>query len=110
MPEELTATVAGAELHTPGDVVGPMYADGGMVAWAWLDSGVANFLTTIHPDDTMGTCLRRAAGCTRGPRAAPMCAVDYNLYMIAVDIVGCAAAAHFLHRRCFCHRHFFMLS
>ena len=51
-----------------------------------------------------------AAGCTRGPRAAPMCAVDYNLYMIAVDIVGCAAAAHFLHRRCFCHRHFFMLS
>ena len=76
-----------------GDVHGPMYADSGLVAWAWMDSAHINFLTTIHQTDEVGTLARRSSaslargqqGSGRADRAAPLCAICYNKKMLGTD-------------------------
>ena len=76
-----------------GDVHGPMYADNGLVAWAWMDSAHINFLTTIHHADEVDTLARRSSaslargerGSGKADRAAPLCAIHYNKYMLGVD-------------------------
>lgn len=76
-----------------GDVHGPMYADSGLVAWAWMDSAHINFLTTIHQTDEVGTLERRSSsslvrgeqGHGKADRAAPLCAICYNKKMLGTD-------------------------
>jgi len=78
----------------PGDVHEPMYADSDLAAWAWMDSAHINFLTTIHQSAEVGTLQRRStANLGRGQRGAGksdhatlQCAIDYNRFMLGVDI------------------------
>ena len=76
-----------------GDVHGPMYADSGLVAWAWMDSAHINLLTTINQTDEVGTLERRSSsslargerGHGKAERAASLCAICYNKKMLGTD-------------------------
>ena len=68
-----------------GDYVWKMTSDG-VLALAWKDTVLAQFMSNWHAPLSTGTVFRRQRGCAQKQAfTAPRVAVDYNEFMGAVD-------------------------